>query len=935
MDDTLTEIQLIPELATSFIISTIMTRQTNILLVLIIICNVNARIGMSTNLPTRPNVVSVGAYCSFNSAIGKVAKIAIEAAVDDVNLSSNVLNGTKLNLSVQDTNPNHLLGIVEALDFMENDIVAILSPQYSALGQVISYIANELQVPLLSFSEAESTMSSLEFPFLVKTAQSDMFQMSAIAEIVDYYEWRDVTVIYVDDDYGRHGIAVLGDKLAEKRCRITLKAPISPKASKYEITNVLTKVEKVESSILILHTHGDWGLEVFEVAQAQGMMDAGYVWITTDWLSTVLDTNFPFLSKAYDGIQGVLTLRMHIPDSQSKREFISRWDSLTDGKSLNGSIGLNAYGIYMYDIVWLLAHAIDDFFYQGNRVEFSNYNKFAELSGRNLHVDYMPMFNQGNLLLQSILKANVTGITGMMRFTADGLLVHPSYEIINVIGNSLRKIGYWSNGSRLSVMPPEIEDSKSRTSNSSITSSSGQLYGVIWPGQTTVKPYGWTYPHSGKLLRIGVPVTYIYPEVLHKVEGTNTYAGFCIDVFNAARDLLPYNIQHEFIPVFDNHTYNSTTAQLRRVQAGNFDTLLGGIVITVERMRIVDFTQPYVESGLVVVAPVKKLKSSTWAFLRPFTPMMWFVIGSSCLFVGTVIWITERRSNDQFRGSTKRQLETILRFSFSTLVNAQRENIMSGLSQFLLIVWLFVVLILNSTYTATLSSILTVENLSPSIKGIDSLISSNLPIGYSKGSFIKSYLINERRIHPSRLVPLNSLQESEKALENGTIAAIISERVYMEIFISTRCHFSIVGNDFAKMSWGMPFQRDSPLAVDLSYAILKLSESGELQRIRDKWLKQIACNKRGAKEEVERPQLKSFSGLFFLCGLAGLLALLFYVIKVVRQFMKHYSNKSQSSGLSSGSSAFRSFVSFVVREKEEAANRKGVSSARLNESNPM
>ncbi|CAL0314261.1 unnamed protein product [Lupinus luteus] len=816
--------------------------------------------------------------------------------------------------------------IFAALDFMENGMVAIISPQYSALGRVISYIANELQVPLLSFSETESTMPSVDFPFLVKAAQSDMFQMSAIAEIVDYYEWRDVSAIYVDDDFGRHGVAVLGDKLAEKNCRIAFKASISRKASKYEIITVLAKVEKMESRILVLHTHEDWGLEVFEVAKEQGMMDAGYVWITTDWLSTVLDTNFPFLSKAHDDIEGVLTLRMHIPDSQNKREFTSRWDSLTVGKSSNGSIGLNAYGLYMYDTVWLLAYAIDEFLNQGNHVEFSNYTEFVQSSGRSLHVDYMPIFNNGNLLLQSILKANAAGVTGTMRFTDDGLLVHPSYEIINVIGNSLRKIGYWSNGSGLSVVSPEIEDSKSKPLNSSSTSSKGRLYGVIWPGQTAVKPRGWTYyPHGGKSLRIGVPLQYLFPEVLHKVEGTNSYAGFCIDVFTAAHDLLPYsNIPYEFVHAFDSNHYETVNKELRLVQNGVIDTLVGGIAILVDRTRIVDFTQPYIESGLVVVAPVKKLKSSIWAFSRPFTPMMWLIIGISCLIVGTVIWIMERRTNDKFRGSPRQQLETILRFSFSTLFNAQKENIVSSLSQFLLIVWLFVVLIINSTYTATLSSILTVEKLSSKITGIDSLISRDVPIGYHKGSFVRSYLVDELRIHPSRLVPLSSLQEYEKTLVNGDVAAIVAERVFMELFVSTRCQFTIVGNDFAKLSWGFPFQRDSPLALDMSTAILKLSESGELQRIRDKWLKQNICSKEGAKEEVERLQLKSFSGLFYLCGLSGLIILLLYFIKVVRQFMKHYRNESQSSSLCSKSSIFHSFVSFVC-EKEDK-DKKIVSS---------
>ena len=90
-----------------------MTSQSIILLVLLVICIKSSNIGMSDDIQTRPDVVSIGAFCSFNSTIGKAAKIAIAAAVDDVNSSSKVLKGTKLKLSMQDTVENVFLGILE------------------------------------------------------------------------------------------------------------------------------------------------------------------------------------------------------------------------------------------------------------------------------------------------------------------------------------------------------------------------------------------------------------------------------------------------------------------------------------------------------------------------------------------------------------------------------------------------------------------------------------------------------------------------------------------------------------------------------------------------------------------------------------------------------------------------------------------------------
>ncbi|KAG6701761.1 hypothetical protein I3842_07G001800 [Carya illinoinensis] len=864
-----------------------------------------------TSVSKRPDVVNIGAILSFNSSIGKVAKVALEAAVEDVNSNPVVLSGTKLKLAMQDTKlSGGFLGIVEALRFMENDTVAIIGPQHSVMAHVVSHIANELQVPLLSFAATDPTLNSLQFPYFVRTTQSDLFQMATVADIVRYYEWQDVIAIYVDDDHGRNGVAALGDKLADNRCKISYKAPLNPKLSREDITKTLVKVALMESRVIILHIYATWGLEVLDVALNMGMMGSGYVWITTDWLSTILDTESSLPLDAMESTQGVLTLRMHTPDSELKRKFVSRWSNLTAAQSDNGLFGLNSYGLYAYDTVMLLAQALDAFLSQRENISFSNDPSLSEFRGGNLHFDNMSIFDEGNHLLNSILQVNITGVTGQIKFTSNGNLIHPAYEVINVVGKGMRTIGYWSNSSRLSVVPPE----KLNTGTPS-----DHLYGVIWPGQTTQKPRGWVFSSNGRQLRVGVPNLISFRQFVLRVGSSDIFHGYCIDVFNAAVELLPYALPYKFIPFGDGHSNPIKTDLLYKITTGDFDAAVGDITITTNRTKMVDFTQPYIESGLVVVAPVRKLNSSAWAFLRPFTPMMWSVTGIFFLVVGAVIWILERRTNDDFQGPPRKQFVTTVWFSFSTMFFTHSEKVDSTLGRLVLIIWLFAVLILNSSYTASLTSILTVEQLSSPIKGIESLATSNDPIGYQNGTFIDSYLTEEYHIQKSRLVPLNSAEEYEKALKDGPqkggVSAIVDMRAYMELFLSTRCEFSIVGQEFTKMGWGFAFPRESPLAVDLSTAILKLSENGELQKIHDKWLTRKACSLEGAKQDVDRLPLKSFWGLFLLCGSACLLALLLYIIKMVRQYMRRSGQISQSQ-----SAAIQSFLAFV-KEKEEDDNR--------------
>ncbi|CAN4078580.1 unnamed protein product [Withania somnifera] len=861
--------------------------------------------GVNSTLPARPKVVNIGCMLSFNTLVGKITKIAVQAAVEDINSNPEVLRGTKLDMITLDSNSSGFLGIVEAIRFMEKDTVAIVGPQSSVIAHVVSNIANELQVPLLSFAATDPSLSPLQYPFFVRTSPSDKFQMEAIAEMVDYYEWREVIAIYIDDDFGRNGISALADQLAKRRCSISYKAAMKPEATLDDARDVLVQVALRECRIMVVHTYPSKGQDIFSMARYLGMIDNGYVWIATNWLST--------------NLEGAIMLRIHTPGSELKQKFVSRWSNLTRKAGVTGPSGMSTYALYAYDTVWLLARAINEFFNQGGNVSFSKDPRLSEQDSGSLNLHSMSIFNGGKLLLDNIFKVNMTGVTGQFSFTHDKNLYRPAYEVINVVGTGFRKVGYWSEYSGLSIVPPETLYSKPPN-----RSSSNQLHSIIWPGQTTEKPRGWVFPNNGRQLIIGVPNRASFQEFVGKVPGSDSFRGYCIEVFTTAINLLPYAVPYKLVAFGDGHNNPDDTELVRLITAGVYDAAIGDIAITTNRTKMVDFTQPYIESGLVVVAPVNEQNSNAWAFLSPFTPTMWCVTGVFFLIVGTVIWILEHRLNDDFRGPPSKQIVTILWFSFSTLFTAQRENTVSTLGRIVLFIWLFVVLIINSNYTASLTSILTVQKLSSPITGIESLLNSKEPIGYQLGSFARNYLIQELRIDESRLVPLNLPEDYLRALKNGPghggVAAIVDERAYMELFLSTRCQFSILGQEFTKNGWGFAFPRDSPIAIDMSTAILKLSENGELRGIHDKWLSGIACTSQNTKLEVDRIQLKSFSGLFFLCGLACFLALLIYFVMIACQYCQYYPD-SEVSSESLRSRRQQTFLSFVDEKEESVRSR--------------
>ncbi|KAB2050814.1 hypothetical protein ES319_A12G013000v1 [Gossypium barbadense] len=843
-------------------------------------------IGVLSEEGLNPGIVNVGAIFSFNTINGKVAKVAMKAAEEDINSDPSVLGGRKLSIQLHDSNFSSFLGIIGALQFMETDTVAIIGPQSSEMAHVLSNLANELQVPLLSFTALDPSLSPLQYPFFVQTAPNDEFQMTAIAEMVSYFSWSEVIAIFSDDDQSRNGIITLGDKLAERRCRISYKAalPPGPTAKRVDVLRELDKIQMMESRIIVLHSFSRTGLLVFEAAKSLGMMGKGYVWIASTWLSTVLDSFSPLKPEIANSIQGALTLRPHTPDSKRKRNFMSRWNQLS-----NCSIGFNPYGLYAYDTVWMIARALRLLLDQGGKISFSNDSRLDGISGSTLNLSALNAFDGGKLLLSKILETNMTGLTGNVQFNQDRSLINPSYDIVNAVGNGQRLVGYWSNHTGLSIVPPETLYSEKPNRSSS----NQHLDKVVWPGGETARPRGWVFPNNGRELRIGIP---------------------------------------RFIPFGDGHKNPSYYELVNKIKSGVFDGVVGDIAIVTNRTRIVDFSLPYIESGLVVVAPVKKISSSAWSFARPFTPLMWAVTAAFFLIVGSVVWILEHRRNDEFRGPPKQQFITILWFSFSTMFFSHRENTVSTLGRLVLIIWLFVVLIINSSYTASLTSFLTVQQLSSPIKGIDTLIGSNERIGFQVGSFAEGYLMEELNIPKSRLVPLGSPEEYALALERRNVAAVIDERPYVDLFLSEHCEFSVRGQEFTKSGWGFAFPRDSPLAIDMSTAILSLSENGELQKIHDRWLSKSACSSENSEDDIEQLDLKSFWGLFVICGIACMLALLVYFWLMFRKFSRlppeELDTTSPSTSRSTRLQTFLSFVDEKVEKPKSSSKRKRESMSR-------
>ncbi|KAG7034969.1 Glutamate receptor 3.7, partial [Cucurbita argyrosperma subsp. argyrosperma] len=776
----------------------------------------------------RPAVVNIGAVFTFDSVIGRAAKVAMEAAVSDVNADPSILNGTKLNLVMADTHCNVLLGSIGAFHVLEKDVVAIVGPQSSVVAHMVLQITNNLQVPLISYAATDATLSALQFPFFLRTTHSDSDQMTALAELIDFYEWKEVIMIFVDDDYGRNGISTLTDEL-DKMFKISHKIPLPSLFHLREITDILNKSKLLGPRVYIVHVNPDPKLRIFKIAHQLNMMTSDYVWLATDWLSTTLDSILPMNKTSLNILQGVVVLRQHTPESSQKTTLWSRLRNYS----------LNVYALSAYDTIQVLARSIDKFLNEGRSITFSLKNKFHDLNTTKMPLGKLKVFDDGALLLSILLQTKFTGLSGRFEFNSDRNIISRGYEVLNIDQTGLGTVGYWSNITGFTIQSPETLKQK----RISYTHLNQTLGNVTWPGGKTARPRGWVIADNERPLIIGVPLRVSFVEFVSVTNGSNkNIEGYCIDLFNEARKLVPYDVPYRFIPF-----------------------AVGDIAIVANRTRIVDFSQPFASTGLVIVAPIKNSKSNAWVFLKPFTVEMWCVTSASFFMIGAVIWLLEHRVNDDFRGPPKRQLVTVIlgRYCKSTWTHGN-----GGVA----------VLI-----DASLTSILTVQQLSSPIKGLDDLITSEHPIGYQVGSFAYSYLTESLYLPRSRLVPLGSPEEYESALlkgplKKGGVAAVVDELPYIELFLSGRNDFGMIGQPFTKSGWGF------------------LSENGRLQKIHEKWFCKKGCpGERRRKSEPNQLHLLSFWGLYLLCGAFSLAALLIFLLRIVRQFARYTRQQQKES----------------------------------------
>ncbi|XP_077251166.1 glutamate receptor 2.7-like isoform X1 [Tasmannia lanceolata] len=796
---------------------------------------------------------NIGAIIDTETRIGKEQKIAMEIAIQDFNNTSNI---SKLSLHIRDSSGDPLRAVSAAEDLIsELKIKAIVGITAWQEAILIANVGNREQIPVISFSApAISPPMMLErWPFLVLMSNNYSAEMSCIASLVRSYGWRKIITIYEENSYsgGDDGtITLLSETLKNVESEIEYHSTLPPLSSlsdpKTIIREELTKLKKKQSRVfVVLKSSSPFSEFLFEEAKQMGMMEKGYVWITTESITNLIDS---FNSSVISTMQGVLGIKTHFSETSSSFKdfsikFQKNFRSEYPGEK-NPEPGM--FALVAYDAIWAVARAME-----------------KNSKG-------------GKGLVEGILTSDWKGLSGKIRFVDGELANNAIFQIINVVGKSYKELGFWSPVSGFVKNTTENERGEKE-----------EILGpVFWPGDSTSVPLGWAIPTDEKQMRIGVPNKSqfnLFVKVDYDEKNVTKFSGFSIKVFEEAVKLLPYNLPYVF-----EQFGGSYDDLVNEVYLEHFEAVVGDVTILAARSEYVEFTQPYAESGLAMLVPVKEASQKAWLFVKPFTKEMWAVTGVIFVYTGLVVWFLEHRRNPDFRGPWGTQLSTMLWFIFCTLFFAHRERLRSNFTRVVIVMWLFVVLVLTSSYTASLTSMLTVQRLEPKVNDIEFLRRNHLPVGCDNDSFVEKYLTEVLHFDQSSIVRLNYLEEDySDAFNSGRIVAAFLEIPYLRIFLSKYCKgYTTLEPSYSLGGFGFVFPKGSPLTSDMSKAILTLSENGRLRELEDQMMSGYTkCSGSGTNlsDKNESLTLESFWLLFVLTGGISTLAVLIFLANLLRK----------------------------------------------------
>lgn len=318
-------------------------------------------------------------------------------------------------------------------------------------------------------------------------------------------------------------------------------------------------------------------------------------------------------------------------------------------------------------------------------------------------------------------------------------------------------------------------------------------------------------------ITVGVKIS--PPFVEHNDKG---YSGLAIDAWKKAA------AEHGWTYQFKQYDLKGL---LDAVASDQVDVGLGAITATAERERRMDFSHTLLSSGLGIA--VVAGESGGWlalvrAFVSPTFLGVVITLLILLLIVGTLTWLFERRANaEQFGGPAHRGIGSGLWWAAVTMTTVgygDKAPVTPG-GRIIGLIWMFAGLIAVASFTAAITSALTVGQLSGRVRG-----ASDLP-HVKVVSIVNTTSASWLQRHHIKFRSVDSPKQALALLEAGKADAVVYDAPLLAYLIGKddSGKLKLLPQTLARQDYVIIMPPQSPLRKPLNESVLKLLGNPEWQ----------------------------------------------------------------------------------------------------------
>jgi len=303
------------------------------------------------------------------------------------------------------------------------------------------------------------------------------------------------------------------------------------------------------------------------------------------------------------------------------------------------------------------------------------------------------------------------------------------------------------------------------------------------------------------------------------------FGGFAIDLWSKIGSTLGWTSDYQQVA--------SIPELLDKLNKGELDVGVTDLSITSERLKLVDFTQPYLDAGLQVMINEKHLGGfgELVKGLAEAGHLQVFAAGGLLLLLGSIfLTVYDRRLDPEFHRSWSMGLSESFYHvvSLATAGRANHKPIVSGAAgNFLAALWLIGGVTIVAYITSSITSVMTVNKIHGQINGPKDLAGKK--VGSIIGSAAAAYCISARL----DVEDFPDIDSAVKALAQQRIDAIVYNSWTLRYIDKQHPELPIteVGPLFEPRKFGFALPQGSPLRMQINLELLKLYEAGYLNQL--------------------------------------------------------------------------------------------------------